>query len=256
MRAVDEHCVTVAEARMTIAKYGPERRYVNLPTRYQITVTNTGSVALDNVVVRDPIPDGLSFLRADGGQFVGNQVQWSLGQLQPGASRTVDITLRADRAGKICNRVQAVADCDISATTEMCTEFVGITALLLEVVDTGFDPIEVGAESRYMIIVRNQGTADATNVKLDMLAPEQISVTRVTGNANTKKEGQRITTQPFNLPPRGEARFTVYGTALKAGNVRFKVDMTADQLTSGPVHEEESTTIFAEPQGREPPLNR
>jgi hypothetical protein len=73
-----------------------------------------------------------------------------------------------------------------------------------------------------------------------------MAVTRVTGPTDNRKEGQKVFTQPFNLPPRGSARFTVYGTAQKAGSVRFKVDATADQLTSGAVHVEESTTFFQE----------
>ena len=32
--------------------------------------------------------------------------------------------------------------------------------------------------------------------------------------------------------------------ALRAGDVRFRVELTADQLTAGPVRQEESTTIY------------
>jgi hypothetical protein len=49
------------------------------------------------------------------------------------------------------------------------------------------------------------------------------------------------------LAPGANLQITVEATAQKAGDVRFKIEMTADQLKAGgPVTEEESTTIFAE----------
>ena len=38
----------------------------------------------------------------------------------------------------------------------------------------------------------------------------------------------------------------VFCKAVRAGEARFKVELRADQLERGPVHEEENTTIFAE----------
>ena len=106
--------------------------------------------------------------------------------------------------------------------------------------------VPIGGEAQYVIDVLNQGTAPITNLKLEITAPDEMAVTRVTGPADNRKDGQKVFTQPLNLPPKGSVRFTVYGTAQKAGSVRFKVDATADQLTSGPVHVEESTTFFQE----------
>jgi hypothetical protein len=47
------------------------------------------------------------------------------------------------------------------------------------------------------------------------------------------------------LKPGANADYYVYVKAQRAGEVRFKVELTADQLkTGGPVREEESTTIY------------
>jgi uncharacterized repeat protein (TIGR01451 family) len=245
VRDAAEHCVTVGDARMTLAKTGPERRYVGLPTTYQITVTNTGTFALDNVVIRDTVPAGAALVRAPGGQVAGNDVQWFIGNLPPGASRTVEIVLRVDNEGKVCNRAIATSDRGVTAQAEACTDFIGVSGLHVAVHD--IDVVPVGGEERYVIDIVNQGTAAITGIKLEITAPDEMAVTRVTGDAaDHRKEGQKVFTQPFNLGPKKSAQFTVYGTAQKAGSVRFKVDATADQLTSGPVHVEESTTFFLE----------
>ena len=210
-------------------------------------MTNEGTSTLTNVTLTDPVPEGLSFVNASHeGILNDNRVQWSLGTIEPGAKRTVQVVFRAKGAVNACNRVTASADHGLSAQAEICTEFLGVSALLLEVVDTE-DPVEVGSETNYLIIVRNQGSLPATGVRVAAHVPEQEQVLKVTGPSVHSQEGQTITCQPFTLPPQGEARFTVSVRAMRAGNVRFKVDLTADMLTSGPVSEEESTTLYAEP---------
>ena len=41
-----------------------------------------------------------------------------------------------------------------------------------------------------------------------------------------------------------EIRYLIYVKALKPGDVRFRVDIEAKELTAGPVREEAGTTIF------------
>lgn len=246
LREEAESCVTVADARMTLAKTGPDRRYVNLAAAYQITVTNAGTAALENVSITDLVPAEATFVSASNdGRLENNQVRWQIGGLAAGESRSVDVVLRARKAGRVCNRATAAADRGLTAQAEACTEFVGESGLLLEVVDSD-DPVEVGGETSYIILIRNQGSVPATRVVINAQVPEQFAVTRVTGPADHRREGGRVVFEPITLDPQNTARFVIYVKAGRPGDVRFKVDLTADQLTSGPVHEEESTTIYAD----------
>jgi uncharacterized repeat protein (TIGR01451 family) len=157
----------------------------------------------------------------------------------------VELTVRALESGRICNRATASAGTGITVDAEACTNFIGASGLLLEVVDTD-DPVEVGAETSYVILVRNQGGAPATNVRIEAVVPEQLAITRVTGPSDSRREGQRLFFMPLTLPPRADARYVVHVRALRAGDLRFKVELNADQLPSGPVHEEESTTVYVD----------
>lgn len=250
-----ETCVTIVDAKLAVTKAGPSKRYVNLPATYDFTVTNEGTATLANVTLTDPVPEGLTFVSAsDEGILTDSKVQWLLGSLDPGASRTVRVVFRAQGAVKACNRVTASAEPTLTAHAEICTEFVGISALLLEVVDTA-DPVELGEETTYLIIVRNQGSLPAGNVAVAAQLPPQEEFVSATGPAAHKHDKQNVAFAPVTLPARGEARFNIVVRAAQAGDVRFKVDLTADMLTAGPVHEEESTTLYAEPptvrEGRE-----
>src|SRR5439155_15726124 len=115
-----------------------------------------------------------------GGRFLANQAAWLLGTLPPGGSRSVQLVLTSQEEGEVCNRAAAVADGGLTAQAEFCTRYRGVSALLLEVVDTE-DPVEVGGETSYVILVQNQGTTAATNVRVKAEVPPEMKVRRVQG---------------------------------------------------------------------------
>jgi uncharacterized repeat protein (TIGR01451 family) len=278
LRREVEHCVTVGEASLVITNQGPKRRYVNYASAYQITVENKGTIPLEDVVITDTLPAQTSFVSASERGRVSapsikpdsvsapssepdavsapsvepepatapspSTVRWSLGTLKPGEKKTVDLVFRANQLGTICHDAIATASRGQKARAEACTEFVGVSALWLDLSDTQ-DPIEVGGETSYVISVTNRGTIPATNIRLEALVPEELEVTRVQGPSDHKRDGARILFDAITLQSKGEARYVVHVKANASGDVRFKVDLKADQLYSGlPVHEEESTTIY------------
>lgn len=234
----------VGTPQVALTKTGPERRYVNRAATYRITVRNPGGEPLANVVVSDPLPDRAKFIRAGGnGRLENNVVRWRLGELAPGASRTFDLVLAAGGSGRVCNQATATADGGATARADACTEFVGVPGLLMEVVDTD-DPVEVGGETAYAITVLNQGTEAATRVVVTAEVPTQMTLVRATGPAEYRQDGAKVVFAPLTLQARQEARFRITVKALQAGDVRFRAELTADQLTGGPVRQEESTTIY------------
>lgn len=92
--------VPVAQVRrptVSITKSGPARAKVLSKVSYRITVKNTGKVTLRNVVLRDRLPRGLSFVSASRTNTLGNgNATFQIGSLAPGASRTVVVTLMAN----------------------------------------------------------------------------------------------------------------------------------------------------------------
>jgi uncharacterized repeat protein (TIGR01451 family) len=245
LREEVDSCVTVGEAKLQLGVTGPARRYVNTPAVYEFTVSNPGTVTLEHVALTNPLPESASFIRAsETGQLADKSVQWTLDSLPPGASRSVELVLQARSEGRICNRPTVTADRGLSRQAEFCTDFYGEPALSLHVTDTE-DPVEVGGNTEYNIAIRNQGTSPTTHVRIVGIAPPQEEITQASGPADNHVQGRRVIFEPLTLAPGGELRYHVTVKAREPGEVRFKVELSADQLIAGPVLQEESTTIYA-----------
>ncbi len=249
-KAQTEWTVVVTQAKLELSKAGPARVYAGSEVPYRLTIKNTGTGPARSVVLSDPLPAQALFVSAsDGGAAVGGEVRWSLGTLPAGATKTVELTVKPRAVGQVVNRARATGEPRLEAMAEFKTEVLGAPALLLEAIDTA-DPIVVGETTSYVIVVGNQGSVPATNVKITATGPAEIVVTDAQGPVNHQKTAQQVTFEAHTIPPKGTAEYRVTIRGVKAADVRFRVQLTADQLTAGPVHEEESTNVFSENGGK------
>lgn len=87
----------VPRPSVAITKTAPARARVLSNVRYRITVRNSGRVTLRNVVLRDRLPRGLSFVGASRASTLSNgSATFRIGTLAAGQSRTVIVTLMAN----------------------------------------------------------------------------------------------------------------------------------------------------------------
>ena len=215
---------------------------------------------LANVQLDDALPLRASLLSvSDGGRQVGAQVQWQLGRLGVNERRTVQMVLSVPEAGEVIDRTTASADRFDKVSAETKALFEGITGLTAEVAVKN-NPLELGAETTYLVTVHNQGNAPATHVSVVATVPEQMNVVDAHGPTGHKFEGPRVVFEPqASLAPRAEARFEIVVKARAVGDARFEVVLNADQLAAaGPVRKQQGTTIFstnqATPTGRIEPV--
>lgn len=235
----------VRQPVLTVSKRCPDIRYVGRPVEYEITVQNNGDAPAVNTVLVDQLPNGASFVNADGGgRMAQGRVTWGLGTLAPGAAQTVTLRLQANEIGKLLNRVMVRADC-AEAAAECETVVKGIPAILIEVVDEP-DPVEVGAQTTYTITVTNQGSAVGTNIRVECVVPDGEEFVSVDGPINVPAtvEGKTIRFAPLpSLAPKARATWHVRVRGVGEGDVRFRTTMISDQMSS-PVEETESTNIY------------
>ncbi len=225
-----------------ITKKCPNLRYVGRDAEFEIDVANKGNAAAMNVVVTDALSANADFVSADNnGSRSGNNVVWNLGNMEPGASKTLKVKVRCNTIGKITNTATVNYCAEASDGCEL--EVKGIPAILIECVDDP-DPIEVGGLVTYTITVTNQGSAVGTNIALNCTLPDQEEYNSSEGPTAGKADGKKITFAPLaSLAPKATATYKVKVKGTTVGDARFHVEMKSDQMDSS-VMETESTHVY------------
>ncbi|MDT7042279.1 hypothetical protein [Candidatus Nitronereus thalassa] len=239
--------LTIEQPSMSLKMTGPENRFLGTTATYSLEVTNTGTAPTTGVVVHDTLPSGFTFESANppGNHLPNtNNVSWNLGTMAPGETKTFQVTGRANTSGRQCNIATVQTERGLKERAEVCTSVEGVAALLLEVTDSP-DPVEIGTQTSYSILVTNQGTANATNIKIAATIPDGMEYVSSSGStARLVVLGKLVDFDPIpTLRPKENLVFTVTVKGVQPGDLRFRVEMNADQLTS-PVLEEESTKLY------------
>jgi uncharacterized repeat protein (TIGR01451 family) len=211
--------VAPGQPMLELTKNCPQLRYVGRDAIFEITVTNRGDGPAHDVVVTDVIQGRIEFLKADNdGVREGDNIVWRLGILEAGAKRTLKATFRCNHIGVVKNSATVAYCAEASDTCEL--EVKGIPAILLEC------------------------SAVGTNIVIECTLPAEEEHVSSTGPTAAKAEGRKVTFAPLaTLAPKATAVYKVTVKGVGEGDVRFRVQLTSDQLDT-PVMETESTHIY------------
>jgi uncharacterized repeat protein (TIGR01451 family) len=252
LTAKDNVKLNVITPRLDLVLSGPGLRYLDRKAVYTIKVTNPGDAPATNVTVGDVVPDGFKVLAAsDGGRhdFATRTVSWFLGEIAPAQTREVKFEVQAINVGDHKHKASVTGARGLRAEADLMTRVEGLSALLLEMVDTE-DPIEVGGDTAYEIRVTNTGSKTETDIRLIAYVPDKEEFKNAQGPVKYHTEGKTIMFEPLEkLAPRADAIIRINVKALEAGTVRFKIQMTSTNLQE-PVIKMEATRIYSDaPEG-------
>jgi uncharacterized repeat protein (TIGR01451 family) len=239
--------VKVGEAKLDVRKGGPQRRTVNRPAPFHITVRNPGTMAVTNVQVSDDVPSGIEFVSASlGGRLERGFVRWSLGTLRPGEQRLLQVVLRSPRPGNYWNEVSATANHDLTAKfrTE-AMHFDAVAGPAIEI-DKNADPLTVGQKAIYTIRLINPEKTPLADPSLVVTIPEEMNVLGQRGDSSGRRDGQTVRFDPLRSLDAGrEATYVIEAEAKKAGTAKFVVELVDARRQPGPPQTwEEKTTIL------------
>lgn len=230
------------ELKVTAKTEGGSKQIIGRTIKYIFDVTNTGDGVSDGSILMASIPNNASFQSAsDNGSPAGSGVEWNLGSIRPGGTRTVSMTLVANSAGSAGAMAEVSGVCVTAASASASMPVVGVAALLLEAVDSQ-DPLQIGESTQYEIRVTNQGNGPATNIRLEGKFEDMTYITSQ-GHTPVENSGKDLMFGSFSLEPKQTVSWVIQLEATGLGDQRFKIIMNSDQLTR-PVEETESTTVY------------
>lgn len=244
LEAQAQHVVNVLRPQVSLNVIGPAKSLVGRPVEWKIVAKNEGAADQTGVIVRDRLPAELGFVSASrGGIFNGNEVLWNVGTIKPGEAVTLDLVTETKRAALAAEKVTLLTgDGGVRVEQAKRIQIDGVPALRMELTDLN-DPVEVGKNAQYRLILTNTGSAPASRIEVKATSPDLLKPVRATGPTPEKIVNQVVNFgRVDNLAPGASVTFTFECQALKVGRAIFRVEYTSE-LNERPIVEEEPTTI-------------
>jgi uncharacterized repeat protein (TIGR01451 family) len=227
---------------------GPEKRYLERPATYQVSVQNPGTAPAHDIELVTKLPKGMKFVKANNmGQYdaASHAVYWSLAELPEGEKGTVELVAMPVEAGSQTLEVQGKAQQGLSDQTKREVMVEGLSAIMFEVRDSE-DPIEINGETTYDIRVMNQGSKAATNVQVVVSLPAGLQFVSASGETHFSGERGGIVFEPLKqLAPKADTVYRVTVKGVQPGDQRVTVQVSTDDINQ-PIRREESTRVFGD----------
>ncbi len=200
---------------------------------YTISYSVSGREIAPNVVLRDQLPTQVDFVAAsDGGVYDGvlRVVTWNLGDLAPGSSGTVTLTVRVKKPLPNNSYIfNTVIISDDAGVMDEATDVVRVHAepiLSLDKTNTPTGEVQPGDVITYQLCFANTGNGNATNVVLTDMIPSRT--TYVEGSASPAAVYDPVArTLTWNLGTLGP-------DTNACGTFQVRVDLTLPGVTEMP----------------------
>ena len=203
--------------RLAIEKTGPTTADLDSNISFDVKVTNVGAVTAQDVVVVDTLPDGLK----------GNTTSFTIGNLGPGESKTVQVPVTAAQQGHWVNTAQANSS---NAASVSAQAPVDVLLAKIQVQKTGPDRRYISYEAPYNITTTNVGTTVLNDVKVVDTLPANTQFV----SASDQPASQDNNTVVWNIPslqPGESKTSTVTLTSQQIGTTTNSVTATSGRLS-------------------------
>jgi len=163
---------------LLLDKAGPAAALINSQIVYVLTCQNSSSVTLTDVTVADVLPAGLAFVSASPAPDVATAplLQWSLGTLAPGETRSITVTTTAPSNPTSVTNTALASARQLTLTTALrSTQVITQAAILRVSKAASASHVNVGDTLVYTLHYSNIGNQTATGVVLTDTLPAGIT---------------------------------------------------------------------------------
>ena len=209
--------------------------------KYLLTVHNTGSSTAKGVTVADTLPGEVEYIQATQG---GCPTACALGDIAPGQTRTVEITVRL--RSNVPSGVRVTNRGQVSSTTPLATD--SVTSASVDVVTTAAADLKIrlygepdglvgsGKWLTYTILVDNLGPGVARNVVVNSLLSSAAVYTFTAPSICAPGAGNGVTgDHPLlctvgDLAAGAQQRFQLHVVANEPQSIRHSVDVVTSSF--------------------------
>jgi hypothetical protein len=228
------------QASVSIEKRAPLEAQVGREAIWEIFVRNTGDVTAQVVEVHDDVPYGATLTRTHPqAQAIDGHIVWSLGSLEPGEERRLEMEIVPQVEGDMGSVARVVVGTEATARAT-------VTKPQLQIEAAAPEEVLIGSLARLVIKVSNVGTGVAHAVRLEEHVPELFE----------HPGGERLIYEVGDLGPKQVRELDLMLTAAKAGvtdnrlTVRATGDFTAEKTNRVEVVAPKLEVHFAGPTKR------
>jgi uncharacterized repeat protein (TIGR01451 family) len=248
LRAEHRFNLEITAPQLDVALAGPKRRYLEREATYQLSVSNPGTAAAQQVELVAYLPQGLKFVNANNaGRYdqATRAVYWRMEELPVNRQGTVELVTMPVEPGQFNIKVRGVAQRGLAVEKEQPVLVEGLAAVLFQLSHTK-DPVEVGGETTYEITVANQGSKASSNLQLSIFLPAELKPLAAEGPTRFTIESGKVVFEALpRLDPKSVAAFRVRAQGIRAGDLRVRCQLMTDEMQR-PVVKEESTRVYAD----------
>jgi uncharacterized repeat protein (TIGR01451 family) len=250
-------CLTVAEQPALKVDITSAQKFLRVgdSADFTVVITNTGDVPAQQVRATVTFEQGLKAAKASQGvqTTADGGLVWTIDTLAPRAQQTWNIQCTCVAAAqRACGRVALNDQTGLNLGEEACLQIVptqvapgGTSDLRLQVTGRN-NPVKVGSEASYSIVVTNAGTNSQRQVTLSVTVPDNMTFVTAQGPANSSPNGQNVRFEPIlEMRPGETITFDLRLRANAKGPANVAAQVTSSTTTQ-PLTGSAATNIFAE----------
>ncbi|MFK8114329.1 MAG: CARDB domain-containing protein [Rubripirellula sp.] len=203
---------------LKINQNAPQTVLIGQQLEIELEVSNPGSGEATNVRLLEDVPEGLSHPK-------GRKLDSQIGNLAPGEVRRQVLRLRAEKPGMIQNTIHLTSEDGLSAQHSVNIQVVSPD---LQVDLTGPSRRFLEREATYQISIANAGTADATNVQLEVQLDRGFTFMSTENQGTYDANTHKVTWQLDRLPAGANGTIGLTLLPVEEGEQAIRMNARAD----------------------------